>query len=157
MKETLIRDALDWSTQKSEFETDETLRDIYVRDTTVDDWRIVLRRILDGAYHAGLERAGVAVPLPENIESLFEEDHRHLLQVSINRVALSCHFFTPTEIEFSFSPEGITEAALKDLLAFMIDIGDAAKKPVMMTPENCPESPIFTYEPNQNQLRWMSP
>lgn len=158
MKETLILGALDWSTQKADFVADGSLRDIYIQNATIEDWKIVVAQILDGEHAARLDR--VAMTIPADFEALFdgsEGDGAHLMSFTVGTVVLTCHFFTPTEIEFSFAPNDVTESALRNLLGFMIDVGDSTKKPVLMTPENCPESPIFRYDSKQNQLRWISP
>ena len=149
--------ALDWKTQRRDFEPDGSLRDIYVRDTTVDDWKVVIALILDGNYQARLVRSGAVVPVPDDFDTLFEADDRHLLSFSIAEVILDCHFFETAAIEFSFAPNDVTEARLQSLLAFMVDIGEAMRKPVNMTPENCPDETIFRYEPDERQLSWNPP
>src|SRR5262249_22263474 len=93
---------------------------------------------------------------PTNFQSIFDEFPAYLMRFTIGGVALTCHFFTPTEIEFSFDPKDVTEPALHDLLAFMIDIGDTTKKRVIMTPENWPQAPIFRYDSNRIELKWIS-
>jgi hypothetical protein len=158
MKEQLIRGAMNWPKQKQDFVHDGTLRDIYVQHTTTGDWRVVVAMIFGGDYRARLDRAGVAVTMPTNVESLFaetEESELHHLDFEVGGVALQCHFFMPDEIELSFWPEAVTEAALHDLLAFMIDIGDATKKAVIMTPENWRQSPIFKYDPSVRELHYL--
>lgn len=73
---------------------------------------------------------------------------------------LDCHFFERTAIEFSFAPNAVTETSLQARLQFMVDVGDVIKKRVIMTPENAsnaPELPIFSYEPNENDLRRIPP
>ncbi len=157
MNETLIGVVLNWSSQKADFERDGSLRDIYVQDATVEDWKLVVARILDGNYRARLQHGGAEVPLPTDFEAVFAENDRHFMSFTVGDIVLDCHFFTPTEIEFSFAPNDVTETSLRDLLAFMIDVGEAIRKPVIMTPENYPQSPIFRYDSNEHQLRWISP
>lgn len=102
------------------------------------------------------QRGGLDVAIPSNIDSAFDAEDRPLMHFTVSGVVLQCHFFTAAVIEFSFDPEQVTEETLRDLLAFMVDLGDATSKAVIMTPENCPESPIFRYDAEQQQLRWLA-
>lgn len=152
-----VHAVVDWRRQKSDFEPDGSLRDIYVQGTTLEDWRVVFPLIVDGNFQARLERSGAVVAVPSAFESLFDGNDRYLLTFSIGGVGLDCHFFGPEEIEFSFAPNSVTENALQGLLQFMVDIGDVTKKRVVMSPENGPAVPIFSYEPNESDLRWIPP
>ncbi len=153
--------ALDWSRQKVDFEPDGSLRDIYIQDATVEDWRVVVVRILDSGYRAELQLHGAAVPMPTEFEAVFggefDENDRYFMSFTVGDIALDCHFFTLTEIEFSFAPNDVTKTSLRHLLAFMIDLGEATKKPVIMTPENYPQSPIYRYDNSDHRLTWVSP
>lgn len=155
MNTTLIDAVLDWPAQKADFERDGSLRDIYVQDATVRDWKLVVTRILDGTYNARLQRGGAEVPLPTVFEAVFDGNDRHFMNFTVGDIVLDCHFFTPTEIEFSFAPDDVTETSVRHLLAFMIDVGEAIRKPVIMTPENWPQLPIFRYDSNEHRLRWI--
>lgn len=157
MKHELIRSVLDWPSQKADFEPDGALRDIYIQNATIDDWRRVVAVILDGRFRARLERGGASVAVPPRFESLFEPDERHLLTFSVGDAVLACHFFTPDEIEFSLDPAEVSESVLESLLAFMIELGDATGKPVIVSPENAARVPIFEYGPREGQLRWLPP
>lgn len=157
LTEALIHAAIDWSLQKADFAADGSLRDIYIENATIDDWKLVVDIIQRGDYGARLQRGGGDVAMPDNFESLFDTEDRHFLRFRVSGVGLDCHFFAPGEIEFSFGPDEVTEDKLHGLLAFMIDLGDATDKAVIMTPENCEESPIFRYAPSEHQLRWLAP
>ena len=157
MKQRLIRDVLDWPSQKSDFEPDGALRDIYIQNTTIEDWKLAVSVIMDGGFGARLERGGDSVAVPSTFESLFDQNDSHLLSFTVGGALLTCHFFSSDEIEFSLDPKDVSKTVLEGLLGFMIDIGDATKKPVCMTPENAAEMPIFRYDPTQGQLRWMPP
>ena len=161
MHDTLIGAALDWPRQKADFEPDGSLRDIYVQDASVEDWQAVVTRILGGNYRARLQRGGADVPIPTVFEAVFAGEldggDRHFMSFTVGDIVLDCHFFSPNEIEFSFAPNDVTAASLRDLLALMIDIGETTKKSVIMTPENGPEFPIFSYDSSEHRLRWIPP
>ena len=159
MKERLIDAVLDWPSQARDFERDGSLRDFYVQEATVDDWRVVVAQVLDGDYCARLELDGVAVQMPDAFETVFggeDGSRRYFMTFTVGDVVVDCHFFIKTEIEFSFEPTSVTALSLRALLRFMIDVGEATRKSVIMSPENCPESPLFRYKAIQPQLRWLS-
>ncbi len=97
--------------------------------------------------------------MPRDLEALFcvkpGADGRYFLSFKVGDVVLDCHFFTLTEVEFSFEPGPVTETSLGHLLAFMIDMGEVTRKTVTMTSENFPQSAIFKYD--SNELRWIPP
>lgn len=155
MKQRLIANVLDWSSQKADFEPDGLRRDIYIQDATIEDWKLVVAVIMEARFSARLMRGGDLVAVPSTFESLFDHDDRHLMRFTVGGASITCHFFTPAEIEFSLDPKEVSEPVLESLLAFMIEIGAVTKKPVILTAENGAESPIFTYDPREGRLRWM--
>ncbi|CAN5727293.1 hypothetical protein BH11MYX3_BH11MYX3_37010 [soil metagenome] len=142
-----------WNRQSSDFEADGSLRDIIVADTTVEDWRTVLDLVIDGHYRGWLARHGVLVPRPTDLEALFLEA-AHYLSFSISELVVVGHFFTPGEVELSFDPRGVNEGVLRGLLAFMVELGEATEKVVVMTPENAPNVAIFRFDQEARELRW---
>lgn len=160
MNEKLIGAVLDWPSQESDFARDGRLRDIYVENATIEDWKVVAR-ILEGDYRAQAQRSGAAVPLPADLEAVFrgtlDQSDRYSMSFTVGGVVVDCHFFSPTQIEFSFAPNDVTETSLRHLLSFMIDVGEATRKSVNMTLENSPELAIFRYDSIHHQLRWIPP
>jgi hypothetical protein len=154
----VVDDHASWELHQSVFELDGTLRDIYVEDTTLEDWKTVLEHILGGYPGARLLRwrdgESVEVPIPIDLESLFDGDDRWLLMFTIAELEVDCHFFLVHEIELSFAPEPATEASLRPLLAFIVAIGDAIGRDVIVTPENGPHAPYFRYRPTDQRLTW---
>lgn len=152
-------DCLDWQVQRADFEADGSLRDIYVLDTSLEDWRRVLRFLRQGPYAARLvhpEDQDAVRPMPQDLSLLFGEDRTYLLHFSIGGVLLACHFFTPEEVEFDFVPNGLSEESLRELLRFMARLGDVTRKRVVMTPENARELPIYAYDPITGRMEWVS-
>src|SRR5262245_25587886 len=119
----------------ADFVRDGSLRDIYVLDTTLDDWHTFLDLVAGKLMDEGVE-----VARPDDVATLFEV--KHLLVFYVGRIFFSCHFFARDEIEMSFGPEDIDEQSLPELLAFVSELAAALRKTVIVTPENCPEQPI---------------
>jgi hypothetical protein len=148
-----------WELHKSVFEPDcGTLRDIYVKDTKLQDWKTALELILGGYPGAQLLRfrdgESSEAPIPSDLDSLFHGDDGWSLLFTIAELELFCHFFDPSEIEFSFPPKRATETSLRPLLAFIVAIGDAIGRDVIVTPENGQQAPYFRYEAAGQRLVW---
>jgi hypothetical protein len=150
---------LRWPTSKVDFEADGSLRDIYVLDTTLDDWSKVLAFVAAKPFDASLTCEGHQVELPWEPRRLFptiERALRHLLSLRVGDVELCCHFFIEEEIEFDFWPNGMTEDKLGALLSFMCDLGALTGKTVILTPENYQARPIFRYDPGLGIVEFVS-
>lgn len=138
-----------WDDCKVDFEADGSLRDIYVLDTTLDNWQSVLGFLTAAPYSATLTTGGQPIPIPPDLRVLFvrSESPPPLLSFRIGRVGMGCNFFAEQEIEFDFSPEGLTERDIVGVLHFMCELGHLTDRIVVLTPENCQSRPIFRCDP----------
>ncbi len=148
-------EVLRWNTQREDFEADGSLRDISVLDTTVNDWRMVLTRLLEPPYRARLERAGATIAVPVDVAPLFATGE-FTLRVTAGTVELVGHFFSTTEIELDFVRNDLTEAKLETLLELMVALGTATQKRVVMTPEGQIERPTFSFDPAADRLKYFA-
>ncbi len=118
------------------FQTDGSLRDLYVTPTNLKDWQ----RFMD--FSAGYPRAyfvdGNPGEIPDRIGPLLSDSQQtHLMRLDLWGVTLNCHFFTPEEIELDIDPAAITtEASFSALTDFMQSLGTALGKDVILTHEN---------------------
>jgi hypothetical protein len=81
-----------------------------------------------------------------------------VLNLDVQGIDLACHFFTDTEIEFDLLPQQVRdEATLSAVLGFMTEIGSLLGKTVILTPENWQKSPIFKYDPSNQQTTYCPP
>lgn len=156
-RDALIRGVLDWPKHEADFERDGSLRDIYVLDTTADDWRAMVAMILAGNYAATLSHHDEAGSRPAVAEDVFVGPGQWHMTLRVGGVPLFCNFFTPDEIELSLDPKDVTAETLPALLAFLVDLGEATGKRAELTPENCPGLPIFRYDPAARELTWHDP
>jgi hypothetical protein len=158
--ETLIDAVLDWPRQAPQFARDGTLRDIYVANATLEDWKVVAP-MLERTYGARVQRRGAAMPMPmpTDLESMFrgtlDGSDAYDVRLTVGGVVVACHVFSPTQIEFSFEPHDVTETSLRCLLSFMLDIGEATGKSVAMTLESSAVLALFNYDASCHQLRWI--
>lgn len=141
-------DGIDWSVV---LEVDGSLRDIVVPGTDEDDWDPLLDLV------ARLQAAGEAVvrteptPLPVRAPAIFAmARERHvLLAITLGRIDLNAHFFAPEEIELDLDPgQFVAPADLDVLRGFMRRLGQALRRPVLLTPEGAHEVALATYDPS---------
>lgn len=140
-----------WANVAVEFKFDGSMRDIYVFNTTVEDWQVVLDSIMQSALTVLYYREGELTPLPERAIDAFPKDGRadRRLSVVTEGTTLNCHFFNSSEIEFDLDPREVTgQTRLDTLMAFMHRLSDACGKPAVMTVENFREAIIFRVNPN---------
>lgn len=134
------------------WETDGSLRDIYVENTMSGDWFLFLEhaRAWDGAYT--FQGKPAAWP---SVEAIFESRNRsHLLVVPIHGVNLHCHFFVSSEIEMDIDPRQVKLPEQHDaVLGFVKSLACKLNKPIAVTPENGQNVPYLSFNPKVQ--RWM--
>jgi hypothetical protein len=148
-----------WTTVEGDFEWDGSLRDIYVRSATLEDWSAVYC-VLKKSPEVEFRFDGEAAALPEDIGDLFAARAKKtpMLSVKIGSVTAVFHFFTEEEVECDIDPRDVkSQADLDSVLAFLKEIGDSVGKPVLLTHENAREAEIFRYEPDSQQFMYASP
>ncbi|MHB0936335.1 MAG: hypothetical protein ACYDCO_17755 [Armatimonadota bacterium] len=131
----------DWDKCKAMFDVDGTLRDIYILNTTVDDWQKVLDALRACGYSLLPLQDGHAGGLPLDASAIFALHDQDQLGPSISvedsGVTFNCHFFTKDEIEFDVDPREITsQTQFEVVLRFMQVISRATGKEAILTPEN---------------------
>jgi hypothetical protein len=140
------------------FGCDGSHRDFYVRSTSLNDWHDFLKFVNSTRYRLSFQINGTPVRVPSDATSLFSSDTQPLLQIDVAGVTLNCHFFLEAEIELDLDPQELTDAhddARADaILMFMAELGDALRKPVLMTAENAPDAVIFRYDPAAEQFTY---
>jgi hypothetical protein len=145
-----------WETCRHFFEQDGGLRDIYVCDTTIEDWRTtfeLLRRDYD------LEFLVDSSPreLPATVDEAFaiREEASPSLRWRIGEIVVLCHFFTTEEIEFDIDSREVTsQEALDQVFDFMKRVGDTLGKPVILNYENDRQPPLISYEPGRGEFAY---
>ena len=100
-------------------------------------------------------RESVAVNVPESLDESFFSDIRPILRFRAGCVLVVFHFFTPGEIECDIDPREITgQASLDAMLVFMRQLGDLTRKRAILTPENCSDRPIISYDPESKEFKY---
>ena len=125
------------------FVRDGSHRDLYVRSTSLNDWHDFLKFLNSTGYRLSLQTDGTPTRVPSDVTPLFSADTPRLLQIYLGGITLNCHFFLEDEIELDLDPEELTDddddSKADAILAFMVELGEALRKPVLMTAENAPD------------------
>jgi hypothetical protein len=130
------------------------LRDIYIAPATLADWRAIyplLREFPSVEYSVD----GVVEPPPATVEEAFavRRSASPMLRFRVGRALVVFHFFSEEEIECDVVPHEITsQTDLDTLLGFIRQLGDSTRKRVVITPENGPEQPFISYEPESRKF-----
>jgi hypothetical protein len=144
-----IRDDLIW---------DGSWLDIYIRETTLEDWNQFLsfvRKTMQYQYFVD----GELTTLPLVAVAIFSsQKHPKLLSVWVGEAQLNCHFFAEDEIDLDLDPRQITGEEIFDAIRqFMEQLAVAIQRSILLTPENLGEHPIAQYEPESKSWYYFPP
>lgn len=133
------------------FEPDGALRDIYVENVTIEDWKVLMD-------YLNLNHVIKYGPTGEN-QIINKIDKKYLIQmlndetgkmegktvsIIIDSIIINNHFFSVDEIEFDIDPREINsfENYIK-VINFMNLISQILGKPLILTGENQKEFPLI--------------
>jgi hypothetical protein len=138
-----------------EFSPDGSLRDIYILDADAAGLAALLDVISSARYEPSYRSDGHPAAAPKTFDEIVEIRKRAALDLVLKlsqNFEIDCHFFAiPEIIEFSFRPQDVRgEHEFGRLLAFLADIGTAAQRQVLLTPENLPEHPMLVFQPGNS-------
>jgi len=138
------------------FYADGSLRDIYVQNTGIQDWQVLLNFLPTSKYKFQFLVGGEQQPLPNQVEDIFHQLQPVLLCIDQEHLALNSHFFAREEIDFDLNPSRInTDQQLTRLIDFIYDLGQLLQKEVILTPENMSEYPLFRFDPMTGREEWL--
>jgi hypothetical protein len=123
---------------------------MYVFNMSIDDWAKFLAVASSRSLTYSFD--GKAQNLP-SVERIFaERGGSHLLAIQVGSASVNCHFFVASELELDIDPKEVCIASQHNqLLEFAEAIASALQKPIVVTPENAPESPLLSFEPSSCQ------
>lgn len=124
--------------------SDGSLRDIYVHNTTKEDWQIWADYVNENyrttfhIYETQVQQGKV------DLSKIFDywkgiHDNCSTATVFINDIQVHAHFFSDQEIENDISPKEIKSINEHNkLINYMVGLSNALGKEVILTPENQP-------------------
>ncbi|MFN3195662.1 MAG: hypothetical protein ACE364_06935 [Chlorobiota bacterium] len=131
------------------FRPDGSLRDIYIQDTTIDDWNNLLDLLNDMysvVFYSENSPNGIQKIDKKWVIENFKNNSglRNYLKISIENININCHFFLVDEIEFDLDPNEINSIDDYYLLeSFMKEISKLLEKQITLTEEDEPEFPLL--------------
>ncbi|MGE5397575.1 MAG: hypothetical protein ACM3MK_08610 [Chitinophagales bacterium] len=137
---------------KEVFYIDGSLRDIYIKNTTIDDWQKALNLLCAKANKLEFYQDGVLMIDNKykalDIFKIREQEIAVLMVIRIGSVNIHCHFFDEQEIEFDIDPKEVIEWSQFELIiSFIRELAEVLGKEVILTPENMPEIPLLLAKP----------
>lgn len=113
------------------------LVEIYVLETTVEDWRRVAGMLREPTFAATMTHAGTSTEVCV-LDDMFTEGERleYRLELRIGEQVWTTGFYGPDAIDFQGDPRDITSAgALEAVVDFMRALHDVTGKRVILVPE----------------------
>ena len=114
---------MDWEFYRKAFESDDTLRDIYILNAGTIDWQNLIALFNQSSLNVKFFKGNKEIILTPNlIKDYFEtnEDSDLHLTLNINGIQINSHIFSGDEIELYFDPRDITgEARFQKLFNFL--------------------------------------
>jgi hypothetical protein len=128
------------------WEADGSLRDIYVFNMSADDWDKFLSFASSRRSVYSFDGEERSLPVAERLFSA--RGGSHLLVIQVGSASVNCHFFAASELELDIDPREVSSAPQHNqVLEFAEAIALALQKPIVLTPENIPESPLLSFDP----------
>jgi hypothetical protein len=128
------------------FEVDGSLRDVYVAPVSIREWREALRYFSSRGGPLHFTLSGTNYPLPAATEEYFSFRlaREPLLRFEVAGIGISCHFFSPTELELSIVPNHVRGAEqVTALRGFLSGLAATLRKEVRLTRENLREEILW--------------
>ncbi|KAB1158548.1 hypothetical protein F7018_07980 [Tenacibaculum aiptasiae] len=139
-----------WKNIEWIFEKDGALRDIYVQNATISDWKKVVD-LLNSDYKLtfGVYEDNLTDKIDfEYVKIMFADETGELetksATIDLDEIIVKCYFFLIDQIEFDINPCDIhSEIELKKVTDFMTVISTKLGKQITLCGENQPEFPFI--------------
>ncbi|ACZ83743.1 hypothetical protein [Streptosporangium roseum] len=141
-----------WDEVRSFFDPDlmGTLPDVWVTDTSVGDWQVLLDLIEAQGWRSEYSEGDIVMPLPraEHVLSRPSDADCPSLRVwPAPDVLAIFRFLSEDEIDFDVDLRELQGQERLDLLCgFFVTIGRQLGKPVLMSPESDPDHPVLGFD-----------
>lgn len=135
-----------WKDIPSLWYADGSLRDIYLLNTNLADWKALITFVT--RYQSNYFCDGEENTLPSADAFFQNRDHHHMLRIDIAGATVNCHFFITSEIELDIAPYEIQSAEVHDeILSFIEALATTIGKEALLTPENESDRPYLSFSP----------
>ena len=141
-----------WENIKWIFESDGSLRDIYIQNTSIEDWEKLID-FLNSDYNVTYFLENKINK--EEVFTYFEDEtgnaESSTISIELENIKINCHYFFVEQIEFDIAPSQIkTKSDFEKLLLFMTKISLTLGKQVTLTGENEANYPLIKINVKEN-------
>ncbi len=134
------------------FKPDGSLRDIYIQNTSIEDWGKLID-LLNSEYSLKYFSES-KIDKDEVLKYLKDETGEvecGTVSIEIENIKINCHFFLIEQIEFDIEPSEIkTKSDFEKVLSFMKLISSTLKKQITLTGENEANFPLVKINSEEN-------
>lgn len=130
-----------WESVKRAFEWDGSWRDVYVLNTSENDWNAVLEGLhCNYALSLFIDGELWTKALPTFSAILAMREHSGFTaKIDVSNITIKCHFFTEDQIEFDIDPREVQPENWPQFYDFLFYISRITKKFCRLTEENFPD------------------
>ena len=134
------------------FKPDGSLRDIYIQNTSIEDWGKLID-LLNSKYK--LKYFSESKINKEDVLKYLKDETGEMecrtVFIEIENIKINCHFFLIEQIEFDIEPNEIkTKLDFEKVLSFMSLISSTLKKQITLTGENEANFPLVKINSEEN-------
>ncbi|RAK70237.1 hypothetical protein [Hymenobacter edaphi] len=154
---------MDWNQLREEvYYVDGSLRDIYVLNTTAEDWRRWVE-LVNGSYTVAFSNS-VSGRTEDRIDFAViqqwwatpDEVEWSTVRIHVRNYTINCHFLWDGDIENDIRPRDFQSVEDHEaLLLYLQRVSEALQKPVRLTPENTED--VALIEVNGSDVRIAPP
>jgi hypothetical protein len=152
-----IAKSMDWKDIAPCFEPDGSLRDIYIIDSSTQDWQTIWMFLTHDPDRLTFSIDGLQTDPPGTVDGVFAVglEHSVVASYALGKQTINCHFFEKSEIEFDLDPRDVSGTDDVDTLGqFMAVLGQLVSKPVILTQENDQAAVIARFDPKAGKVEW---
>ena len=137
------------------FKPDGSLRDIYIQNTSIEDWGKLID-LLNSKYK--LKYFSESKINKEDVLKYLKDETGEMecrtVFIEIENIKINCHFFLIEQIEFDIEPNEIkTKLDFEKVLSFMSLISSTLKKQITLTGENEANFPLVKINTEENVFK----
>lgn len=148
-----------WSQAAEDFSPDGSLRDIYVRHVSADDWERAYRWLIDTYPHV-FTRDGIQIESPPSVEFIWQDRAVafNRLTLDVGELHVNCHFFQSDDLELDLRPEEVVSEERFVALTVLIEgLGRLVDKTVVLSYQNGRDDAVFVEFRPEDGLRYHKP
>ncbi len=134
------------------FKLDGSLRDIYIQNTSIEDWGKLID-LLNSEYN--LKYFSENKIKKDEVFKYLQDETGEVecsnVSIEIENIKINCYFFFIEQIEFDIDPSEIkTKSDFEKILLFMTKISSTLKKQITLTGENEANFPLIKINVEEN-------